>query len=119
MTDTGATPQPLDPYLREIWEAHRDRSHTQLMFVERAVAAAVEGRLANDLRESAAREAHTLCGAVGSLGFTAASTRLRELEDTLVAGALAVSDAVLLLASLGECRRDLFGAPDTPSTPRK
>jgi HPt (histidine-containing phosphotransfer) domain-containing protein len=111
-------PQPLEPYLQQIWDAHRDQSQAHLMMIERAITDAVEGRLADDLRDSAAHEAHRLCGAVGSLGFTAASKRLRELENALVAGPLAVSDATVLLASLGECRHELFGPPSHPRAMR-
>jgi chemotaxis protein histidine kinase CheA len=116
MSSSDTQVKLLEPYLQEIWEAHRDTSQTQLALVEQAIADAVDGRLTADRREIAAREAHTLCGAVGSLGFADASERLRDVENALVGGGLEVHDAVLYLASLGACRDELFGAREVAPT---
>lgn len=77
-----AEAQPADA-IRAIWESSRSEVMAQVDVIEEAIAAALGGELAPDLRVRAEREAHKLAGSAGTFGFALVSEHARELEHAL------------------------------------
>jgi diguanylate cyclase (GGDEF)-like protein len=63
-----------------LWDKFRDGMFRRVDAVDEAALALLEGRLDEEVRRAAEREAHKLAGAVGTFGFTEASRLAREAE---------------------------------------
>ncbi len=90
-----------------IWEAHRETTLTRVIALEEAVRAAAEGRLDDDTRRTARREAHTLAGSVALFGFVEASRLAGELEDAF-AFAPDAADCARLADVLAALKREVM-----------
>jgi diguanylate cyclase (GGDEF)-like protein len=101
-----------------LWEASRDTAEQRVDTVEGAIMALLEGRLDEDGRAAAQREAHKLAGSAGTFGFHHASEVARELElffESRPSAAAGGAHAAGLAETLRAC---LFGAPhDVTSGP--
>src|SRR5262245_24253987 len=84
----------------KIWERFKETIITRVTVLEQAATALLEGRLDDELRQQAEREAHKLAGAVGTFGFTEGSRLAREIEHLLQAGMALEQTQVLRLADL-------------------
>ena len=91
--------------LQAIWREHLPSVLEGVATIERVIAALEAGRLSEEDRAEAEREAHKLAGAVGTFGFEAASERARYLEGALRAPT--ALGAAGLRAVTGALRRDL------------
>ena len=76
-------PTSLSPALQEVWQRHHTGLLGQVAVLEEAIVALMRGRLEDDLREAARREAHKLAGSLGTFGLGHASEQARELERLL------------------------------------
>lgn len=63
-----------------LWEASRETAENRVDTIEGAIMALLEGRLDEEARAAAQREAHKLAGSSGTFGFHHASEVARELE---------------------------------------
>jgi len=80
----------LSAGLRTIFESHTDEFSRRVETLERAVAAIADGRLDEDLRGCAERDAHKLAGSLGTFGLARGSELASELERRLAPRARAV-----------------------------
>lgn len=71
----------LNDKMKELWAKHRPTSVNRLATVERALKALNQGKLTEDLRAQAAREAHKLVGSLGTFGMASGSAAARTIED--------------------------------------
>lgn len=94
-----------DAALQTIWREHRPTVLDGIATIERALGRLEAGRLGEQERAVAQREAHKLAGAVGTFGFERASDRARHLESALAAPSPV--DAAGLRAVAGALRGDL------------
>ena len=102
-----------------VWERFRPRILARVDAVEAAAVALLEGRLADEVRREAEREAHKLAGAAGTFGYPAASALAREAETLLGRpGALGQGDA-LRLADLAVSLRRALTAPPPAAAPAR
>ena len=69
-----------------LWDAARHRTQAQVTLIEDAVTALAAGRLDEDTRAAAQREAHNIAGSAGMFGFHRASATARELETLFKSG---------------------------------
>jgi len=69
--------------IAHLWEQFKGPVQSQLQRVEEAIAASLDGSLAEDLRQQAYQDAHSLAGSLGTFGFADASTQARTLEKWL------------------------------------
>lgn len=70
----------LSDGLQAIFERNRDDFQRRVTTLEAAVAAILEGRLGEELRATAHRDAHKLAGSLGTFGLHLGSDLARELE---------------------------------------
>lgn len=84
---TAQPQQQVLPELTAVWEKFKDKYSAHIKVLERAIVALLEGTLTEGLRQQALREAHTLVGSLGSLGFEEACRLCREIERLLQAEA--------------------------------
>jgi diguanylate cyclase (GGDEF)-like protein len=69
--------------LAALWDRFRDGMFRRVDALDDAALALLEGRLDDDARRHAEREAHKLAGAVGTFGFAEAGRLAREAEHLL------------------------------------
>jgi diguanylate cyclase (GGDEF)-like protein len=69
--------------LAEVWRRHRPGVLRQVAVLEEAAVALTRGRLEQELRAAARREAHKLAGSLGTFGLAVASERAQALERLL------------------------------------
>lgn len=79
MVDASAR-ERMEAVTAALWEASRDTAEKRVDTLEGAIMALLEGRLDEDGRATAQREAHKLAGSSGTFGFHRASEVARELE---------------------------------------
>ncbi len=79
-----------------LWDKFRDTIFARVDAVEEAALALLEGKLDDETRRGAEREAHKLAGAAGSFGFADASRLAREAEGILGGDAPAPAQALRL-----------------------
>lgn len=73
------------PELTLLWERFKDKYDDRITILEQAVTALQKGKLTEELKQQALREAHTLAGSLGSFGFALASRLSGEIEQALQA----------------------------------
>ncbi len=100
--------------MQALWDRFQGQMLARVETLDEALAARIEGRLDDDLRLRAERDAHRLTGSAGTFGRHRASMLARELEE-LFAGsapidATAVPDALAKVESL---REEVASAPPT------
>jgi CheY-like chemotaxis protein len=69
--------------LAALWEKFREGTFRRVAVLDDAALALREGRLDDELRRAAEREAHKLAGAAGTFGFAEATRLAREAEQML------------------------------------
>lgn len=80
-----ASPVEILPELTALWQRFKGKYRDRMTILEKAVTALQKGKLTEDLKQQALREAHTLAGSLGSFGFSEASHLSREIEQALQA----------------------------------
>lgn len=83
--------------IQAVFEKNRDELMRRIATLDDAVAAVRAGRLDEDLRAWAERDAHKLAGSLGMFGLASGSALARELEQ-----ALATRPAISAVDRLGE-----------------
>ena len=73
--------QALRDALEKLWERSRETALARVTAIENAAAALAAGKLTEEVRRSAEREAHKLSGVVGTFGFWGASALARHVND--------------------------------------
>lgn len=112
---------PVPPELTAIWDRFKGKYSDRITVLEQAVTALLEDSLSEELRQQAAKEAHTLVGSLGSFGFTEASRRSREFEQAMqTADRLSATQKHDLSELVLAIRRDLGQTPVilTPTSPK-
>ncbi len=114
----GGTPkvQATDRLLKAVagvWERMRPMILARVPPIEAAVAALLEGRLEEDLRGWAVREAHKLAGSLGTFGFPEGSRVAREIEDLLQEEPLSEGSSGARLSELALTLRRILEQPRT------
>ncbi|MET0396845.1 MAG: response regulator [Longimicrobiaceae bacterium] len=103
-----------------LWDKFRDTIFARVDAVENAALALLEGKLDDETRRGAEREAHKLAGAAGSFGFADASRLAREAEGILAGDAPAPAQALrlseLAVALRAELERGPAPAPEPART---
>lgn len=104
-----------------LWDKFRDTIFARVDAVEDAALALLEGKLDDEKRRGAEREAHKLAGAAGSFGFADASRLAREAEGILGGGdaptpAQALRLSELAVALRAELERGPAPAPEPART---
>jgi diguanylate cyclase (GGDEF)-like protein len=98
------------------WERFRETVLGRVQVLEEAVVALLEGRLDEETRRRAEREAHKLAGSVGTFGFAEGSRIARYLEQALAGHApLEQADALRLSERVVALRRELERDPSAPA----
>ena len=82
-----AATEPIPAAIQAIWEKSREEVVRRVGTLEEAIGAMLDGRLDEDLRARAERDAHKLAGSLGMFGFPHGSELARELEQALAAPA--------------------------------
>ena len=104
--------------VRQAWERFRGPVTARVDAIEQAAIAVLEGRLTDEARRHAEREAHKLTGSVGTFGFAQGSRLAREVETLLQGTApLGQAEALRLTDAAVALRREL-ARPPHPTTPR-
>lgn len=67
--------------IEKLLKQYQNSFDTQLSLLEQAQAQLLAGKLAQDLRQQATREAHKLAGSLGIFGFPTGSTIARQIEQ--------------------------------------
>lgn len=118
----SASPEPggkadaLADAVKKAWERFRGPVTARVDAVEAAAIAVLEGRLGEDERRHAEREAHKLAGSVGTFGFAQGSRLAREVE-TLLQGTAPLGQAeALRLTDLAVALRRELARPPSPVT---
>lgn len=88
-----------------LWDKFRDTIFARVDAVDGAAVALLEGKLDEETRRGAEREAHKLAGAAGSFGFAEASRLAREAEGILGGSATLAPAEVLRLGELAVALR--------------
>jgi diguanylate cyclase (GGDEF)-like protein len=103
-----------------LWDKFRDTIFARVDAVEEAALALLEGKLDEEMRRGAEREAHKLAGAAGSFGFAEASRLAREAEGILGGDVPAPAQALrlseLAVALRAELERGPAPAPEPART---
>jgi diguanylate cyclase (GGDEF)-like protein len=104
----------LQAAIAGIWEEFKDKIISRVAVLDQATKALLAGRLSDELRQEAQREAHKLAGSLGTFGFCEGSCLAREIEQILaqsrdVAGN--VSTAVLLSELVAALHREINKPP--------
>lgn len=125
----SGTSREFPAALAALWEKFRDGTFRRVAVLDDAVLALREGRMDDELRRAAEREAHKLSGAAGTFGFAEATRLAREAEQMLEGTDPLAPPQVLRLAELAaalrrELERPRPGAPapvpaaSPPAAPR-
>jgi DNA-binding response OmpR family regulator len=110
--------QQISPDMAVIWERYQEKYSDRIRVLEQAVTALRSGTLSEELRQQSQREAHTLIGSLGSLGFVEASRLSREVEQTLQLLKGRSQGQLEHLSELVVALRQELGQTPTISTPR-
>jgi diguanylate cyclase (GGDEF)-like protein len=94
-----------------IWSEHRAEVLNQVAMIEDALSSARNGTLTDELRVTAAREAHNVSGAVGTLGFALGAEHARALERALTAPDRVGPEELSRLTGLAAALREELEAP--------
>lgn len=81
--DRMTEPSSIPPEFLDVWQECRQSYCDRLLIIETAVTALEQGSLTPDQQQSAAQEAHTLIGSLGSFGLTEASHLSRQVQQLL------------------------------------
>lgn len=101
-----------------IWGRYREDTLARVAVLEDVVAALVEGRLPEEARRAAEREAHRLAGATGTFGFPRASESARRVEHILAGTEPVPAERVLAAADdVATLRAVLEAGPTAASAP--
>lgn len=112
------------PELTALWERFKGKYRDRITTLEQAVTALQKGKLTEDLKQQALREAHTLAGSLGSFGLSEASQLSREIEQALQASSRlnAAQEKHLsqIIKSLGDSLEStpVLATPPTPQPQR-
>lgn len=79
----SGSPGEFSSALAALWEKFREGTFRRVAVLDEAALALREGRLDDELRRAAEREAHKLAGAAGTFGFAEATRLAREAERML------------------------------------
>ncbi|MDP8964710.1 MAG: response regulator [Cyanobacteriota bacterium] len=104
----------IPPEITALWERFQEKYSDRLTVIEQAVTALLDGRLSEDLRQQAVREAHTLVGSLGSFGLIEASRLSREIEQTFQASTRLSPTQENELSSLVKALRQSLKQSPTP-----
>ena len=104
----------ISPEIAALWERFQEKYSDRLTVIEQAVTALLDGRLSEDLRQQAVREAHTLVGSLGSFGLIEASRLSREVEQTFQASTRLSPTQANHLSSLVKALRQSLKQSPTP-----
>lgn len=103
------------PAIEAIWVRHQESSLARVAMLEEGVAALIEGRLSEEQRRDAEREAHRLAGSCGTFGFNRASEAARQLEWVFAGTDPLPTEQVLVAAEeVDALRADLERNPTRP-----
>lgn len=80
-TRSQAKKPPKTTNIEKLLKQYQNSFDTQLSLLEQAQAQLLAGRLDQDLRQQATREAHKLAGSLGIFGFPTGSTIARQIEQ--------------------------------------
>jgi diguanylate cyclase (GGDEF)-like protein len=94
-----------------IWREHRTDVLKQVAVIEHALSSAHGEALDDELRSGAAREAHNVSGAVGTMGFALAAEHARALERALGAPDFLLPGELPRLAGLAAALREELAMP--------
>lgn len=83
-----ATQQKIEEAVSELWKRFKEPSKKRVAAIERALAALQEGKLTEELRNSAISEAHKLAGSLGTYGFPLGSKLARNIEQIMTKAGL-------------------------------
>lgn len=107
------------PELTTLWERFKGKYGDRITTLEQAVTALQLGKLTENLKQQALRDAHTLAGSLGSFGFTEASHLAREIEQALQASSRLNSTQEKHLSQLIKTlRKSLKKAPVVTTPPK-
>lgn len=118
------SPVEMLPELTALWERFKGKYRDRITTLEQAITALQKGKLTEDLKQQALKEAHTLAGSLGSFGFSEASHLSREIEQALQASSRlnAAQEKHLsqLIKSLGDSLEStpVLATSSTPQPPR-
>jgi len=70
----------------EVWQRFKATIQNRIAILEQATVALLDGRLDENLRQNAEREAHKLAGSIGVFGFPEGSRLAREIERLFETG---------------------------------
>jgi CheY-like chemotaxis protein len=79
----SGSPGEFSATLAALWEKFREGTFRRVAVLDAAAIALREGRLNEEMRRAAEREAHKLAGAAGTFGFAEATRLAREAEQVL------------------------------------
>ena len=79
----SGSPGEFSAALAALWEKFREGTFRRVAVLDEAALALREGRLNEEMRRAAEREAHKLAGAAGTFGFAEATRLAREAEQML------------------------------------
>ena len=113
MTGAGAR-ERIQAATDALWQHAQRTELARAAVISSAVAALLEGRLEEDERALAEREAHKIAGSAGMFGYGQASDIARELETLFADGCTDGAAAVALVEGL---RVALGAAPAVPAVP--
>ncbi|MGB5963394.1 MAG: response regulator [Coleofasciculaceae cyanobacterium] len=112
------------PELTALWERFKGKYRDRITTLEEAVTALQKGKLTEDLKQQALREAHTLAGSLGSFGLGEASQLSREIEQAFQASSRLNAAQEKHLSQLIKTLADslestpVLSTPPTPQPPR-
>jgi len=104
----------ISPEIAALWERFQEKYSDRLTVIEQAVTALLDGRLSEDLRQQAVKEAHTLVGSLGSFGLIEASRLSREIEQTFQSSTRISPTQANHLSSLVKALRQSLKQSPTP-----
>jgi DNA-binding response OmpR family regulator len=110
-------PEEILPELTALWERFKDKYSDRITTIEQAVTALQLGKLTENLKQQALRNAHTLAGSLGSFGFSKASHLAREIEQALQASSRLNSTQEKHLSQLIKTLRESLKKAPVVTTP--
>jgi len=96
------SPEKLSQKINDLWQKHLPLMQSRIETIRRAVDAARNNRLTQDLRAEAVQSAHKLAGALGTFSLECASDDALEIERLLTNQFPAEDDAGAILDELLE-----------------
>ncbi len=104
----------ISPEIAALWERFQEKYSDRLTVIEQAMTPLLDGRLSEDLRQQAVKEAHTLVGSLGSFGLIEASRLSREVEQTFQARTMLTPTQENHLSSLVKALQQSLKQSPTP-----